>query len=122
MSFQSDFSDMLPHTVFVSKKLGTDSYNAPVYGSSVSYQARVVYGALGRDNMGGRSFRNSQGEILAPTGVLWITTTTLLDLSYKFEFLRDTDPSPADYVELNPLHIDAWPDENGMYFTKVFFE
>lgn len=122
MSFISDFGDMLPHTVFISRKIGTDSYNAPTYAGSVSYRARVLFGTEAQKEGGSGRFTTSQGETIVPSGVIWLNTTYLLDMADKFEFLRDTEPSPGDYSELYPIHIDAYPDETGMYFSKVYFK
>ena len=113
-NFTTDFSEMLPHTVFISQKIGTDAYNAPTFGSSISHQARVVFGF--------KLVRNKTGEMVPASGTIWLQTRFRLKLEDKYEFLSDPDPSPNGYTRLFPIRVDEFPDENGFYFAKVYFE
>lgn len=112
--FTQDFDEMLPHTVFISQKIGTDSYNKPVFGSSTSHQSRVVFGY--------KLVRNRAGEMVPASGTIWLQTRFRLKLEDKYEFLSDPDPSPEGFTRLFAIRVDEFPDENGFYFAKVYFE
>ena len=105
---------MLPHTVFVYRKIGTDSYNQAVYDAAVSHQARVVYGL--------KLVKSRTGELVPSSGSIWMFSSRALHTEDKFEFLSEPDPSPQGYTQLFPLAIDTFPDDTGMYHNKVYFQ
>ena len=113
-SFVSDFGDMLPHTVFVSRKIGTDSYNKAIYTTSTSHQARVVFGR--------KLVRNSKGELVMASGSLWMFSRLPMKVEDKYEFLSEAEPSPPGFTQLFPIIIDTFPDESGTYHNKVYFQ
>lgn len=113
-TFYSDFGDMLPNTVLVSRKIGTDSYGRPTYGDPETFQARVIYGS--------KLIRDRMGEIVPASGSIWMYSRRLFTVEDKYSVLVDDEPSPASYTQLYPLRIDEFPDENGPYHSKVYFQ
>lgn len=113
MSSINDFLDMMPHTVYISRKTGVNDYNAPTFGSRVSYRARIKYGT--------KLVRSSRGEVVPVSGEMWLATTDFLNEDDQYEFERDTTVSPNSYEILMPVRIDTLPDEDGFHHIKIYF-
>lgn len=107
MSWDSDFLEMMPHTVVVYARASHNSYGEPTYSTSGStYRARVA-------NKPGM-LRNLRGEFTEFFQVAWVASTGTINVNDKVTLPDGTSPELAN-VERNP-------DEDGVYINKLYFK
>lgn len=100
-----DFLPLMPDTVWVSERVGQDTYGVPQYGSPVAYRARVVY----REHR----VRAGTGEEKVARGTVWIAGTPAITAEDQIE-LPDGRTPPV-------LSVDRFSDERGVHHVVVHF-
>ena len=106
MGFESDFAELLVHTVTVTDLTGRDSYGSPTYGSTTTYKTRVV-----RTNT---LVRVANGAEVVSSHHLWLPYIATLTVESKITLPDNTIP--------NILSVEQSSDELGDYYSKVFFQ
>ena len=107
----ADFNDMMPHTLTITEFVSRDKYNAPSYGSPITYTGRVVYEDKLTRNMNPKSPTFDE-EVIA-SGAVWLQTTTLIDYNDKLELPNGDTP---DIVS-----VQVVPDDDGTHHIKLLF-
>lgn len=106
MAFDSDFLEMMPHTVVVSTRTGHSAYGTAAYSTSGStYRARVVTKP--------GFVRTSQGETVEARTVAWIASTGTITVDDKVTLPDGTSPPLA--------LVERYADEDGNNHCKVTF-
>lgn len=107
MGWDSDFLEMLPHTVVVSTRTGHNNYAQPTWSTSGStYRARIVHKP---------SFlRGLRGETMEVGAVIWVASTGTISVHDKVTLSDGTSPELA--------YVERVPDEDGTYFHKLYLK
>lgn len=106
MSWDSDFLELMPHTVVISTRSGHSAYGTATYSTAGStYRARVV------DKPG--FLRTSQGEVVETRTVAWVASTGTITVADRVTLPDGTSPPVA--------LVERYADENGTYFHKLTF-
>lgn len=107
--FEAEFLTMMPDTVTIEPCIGRDTYNKKVYGSAVSYRARIVGKAIGLRREGSEDgtvvydvYIDSNGYFITPEDRLTLPTT-------------------GGWVDRVPVifAVAHYTDEDGRHHTKV---
>ncbi len=106
MAFDTDFLELLPHTLTRNSFVSSDGYGKPSYSTGVSsYSARVVYKP--------KLIRTLEGTEQVARGYVIVGTTETLNPKDKYT-LPDTTTPPV-------LSINTIPDESGTHHNVIYF-
>lgn len=106
MSFENEFTDLMPDTITVNSYTGADKYGNPTYStSSNTYSARVV------DKQ--KLVRADNGEEQVAKTTVYVASTGSIDPNDKIT-LPDNSTPPV-------LSVDAFPDEDGTHHIAIYF-
>lgn len=105
MSIDSEFLELMSDTITLKSVSGRDAYNVVTYGTGVSYSARVVHKTT--------LIRSSNGSEILAKGVVWVYGAPVVTEEDQIT-LSDGSTPPI-------LGVDRYSDEDGDYFTKVYF-
>ena len=104
MAIDSEFLDLMPHTVTIANLSSRDAYGVPTYGTATSYRARVVRKAqIVKDVTGAEVVSSTQVWLFGTSGVTPESRITLPDSSTP-----------------KILMVESYPDEEGDHHDKVF--
>ena len=103
MSFESEFLNLMPHTVVRTAFMRRDAYGAPTYASTATtYGARVVASPT--------QIPSGDGVMVVATHTMWLATTASLAPEDKLSFGGST---------FRILEIANFPDEVGAHHVRV---
>lgn len=101
----SDWTDLMPETVYHAEFASRDDYGKPVYGSQVGYSARVIYKP--------RMVKAADGKDIVAKGRVWIAGTPSVTPQDEIELPDGTTP-PI-------LNVGRFSDENGAHHVVIDF-
>lgn len=100
----SDFLDLMPATVSVTKPTAKNEYGEYTTTSSTSYRARIVSKQ--------RRIVNNLGEEISVNTEVWLATTTSIPTESVITF--------ADSSKMTVRAVDIISDEKGTHHVKVY--
>jgi hypothetical protein len=104
MGWDSDFLDLMPHSVVVSTRTGHSAYGTASFSADGStYRARV----LTKPGF----VRGPQGENVAFHTIVWVASTGAIDISSRLTLPDGTTPPIVG--------LERVPDEDGTYHHKI---
>lgn len=110
MAWDSEFLDVMPHSVVVHALSSRKSDGSAAYSASGStYRARVAQVS--------EQVRDVNGNIVEASQVAWIASTSPLSVHSRYRLPAGTGGSTTPPV----LSVTNWPDEDGVYAHKVLF-
>ncbi len=109
MSWDSDFEDLMPHTVTIATVASRDEYNKRTYSTAVTYTARVLE----------RMTRvvDREGRETIATHVVWIAPHAD---SGAPALEPDAEITLPDGSTPPIIRVESIPDEDGDHHVKVY--
>lgn len=104
MTIDSEFLDLMPHTVSIAHLSSRDAYGVPTYGTATSYRARVVKKA--------EMVRDTSGADVVSTTQVWLYGTSSVTPESQITLPDATTPKI--------LMVETYADEDGYHHDKVF--
>jgi hypothetical protein len=105
MTFETEFADLMPHTVVVRKQTSLDKYGVAARGAATTVQGRVVQTPkMVRLDDGREVVSSAHFYTAGPAGILTTDEITLPDGS-----------TPVI------MRVDHYPDEDGSHHEVVWF-
>ena len=105
MSLDSEFKELMPHTVTLKTVSSRDSYNTITYSTGTNYTARVVYK--------NERVRLANGSESVARGMVWLFGAPTVTIEDQLVLPDSSTPEI--------LAIEKFPDEDGDHHTKVYF-
>lgn len=104
---------MMPNTVQLAARSGSDEFGAPTFGSDVSYRARLVYIR--------RMVRNAQGQEVVSNMTVHLATNALVSPQDRVT-LSTGDVGSTESWSLTPpiLSVGRLPDKAGWHHTVLY--
>lgn len=106
LSFETEFTDLMPHSIVRKAFTGRNSYGKPAYSTSGStYTARVVNKQ--------KLVRNASGIEQVSTVTAYVASTSAFDPEDKITLPDGTSP--------NIITINITPDDGGTHHSTIYF-
>jgi len=111
MAWVDALSGLMADTVRVTplSGLSTDGYGTPTYGTASTYTARIS-----REQ---KLVRTLEGTEETATAQVWVKSTSTFDPATRFELPTSTGGWTAEPL----MAVEAYPDEDGVAFVKLYF-
>lgn len=110
MSFDSEFLELMPHTIRVSTMASFDGYGDPVYSTDTSiYRARITEIP--------KMVRNFMGEEVVASNVVWVASTGFIPVTVQVSW------TSVDGSTMFPtlISLERPADEDGTHHHKLYF-
>jgi hypothetical protein len=113
MSFETDFLELMPHTVQLAPPTGRDQFNKASFGADVSYRARVV----GK----GMSLRTKTSVELTPLFTVYVDAgDDVITAEYRLTLPADLAlQRPAGSATPVIFTVSKLTDEDGNHHTVL---
>jgi hypothetical protein len=105
MAIDPDFLDCMSATITIASASSVDNYGNPTFGSTTAYSAREVY----RNQL----VKTPDGQESVSRGVVWLYGAPDVNITDQLTLSDASTP--------RILTQEKFTDEDGDYFTKVYF-
>lgn len=110
MGFETDFRDLMPHTIKVRTRSSRNSDGSDVFSNTTSsYRGRVVWQS--------EQVRDRVGNVVMSAGHCWIHSTSALAADSRYQLPSGTGGSTTPPV----ISVETYPDNSGTHHNKVIF-